>query len=80
MKKSINWINAETSKPPLNKADRFDAENGRSIRVLVWVKKEKRPAFATFASKGDYNKWTTEGFMGDGFIVSHFAIINDPEQ
>lgn len=73
---SMEWKDAKTSKPPINKADKFDFENNISVKVLVYVK-DNGYSFGRYLNRDNYAKWQIDGFLGN-FEVTHYAEITNP--
>lgn len=78
---NINWIDATTSKPPIDMDDDFNRTHGYSKKVLVWVKSnnivDSFSAFAAYINTDIFKGWVISGHMGN-FTVTHYAEINRP--
>lgn len=79
--KSIKWINAQTSLPPINNEDKFDVKQGYSKKCVVWLQHSRGETdcrFARFRHHDEYPSWSVEGITGGNYIVTHYANINEP--
>lgn len=74
----IDW-NTSNVKPAVNTADKWDAEQQASEKVLVRVKDSQGNycgcAFARYYHST--NHWVIEGYLGL-FTVSHWSALNEP--
>jgi len=73
----IDWLNAETSKPPVDKKADWSNRIKQSVEVLTYSK-EFGKRFGRYYHSGEF--WAINGV--DGFTdikVTHYAFVNDPE-
>lgn len=78
----MNWNKIENVSPPMTP----HGQDGSTIRVLVWIKKEYYPH--VYTASGDYSEdgfsWYVDGLshLGrDGWEVTHWALEpEDPEK
>jgi len=75
----IEWLNAETSKPPVDEADDWRKESNSSADVLTYSK-EYGKRLGRYYHLAE--RWSIDGVtvIGTSKIpVTHYAFINDPE-
>jgi hypothetical protein len=74
----IDWITSNT-KPAVNTADKWDAEQNVSQRVVVIVT-DRDGNFCGYSFARYYHQsthWVIEGYLGT-FGVSHWTSLNEP--
>ena len=77
-KSCIDW-NTSNVKPAVNMADKFDAEQKVSQKVVVIVT-DKDGMFCGYSFARYYhqsNHWVIEGYLGT-FTVTHWSSLNEP--
>ena len=71
------WIDAVKNKPFLNENDQWEAEQGRSERVVIWDELDGTPRFAVYVYSID--RWFIEGCTGAKYDrIKYFAYIDNP--